>query len=126
MSDFDLTAFAQQALSAVQSGNWRMVAMLVVMMVVYLLRRFGPSKWPWLKSDAGGAVLALGAGFVGSLVNAVAAHSALSLQLLLTALQVAVGAAGGWSLLMKLLPASWKAALKGPATPPPPPAEATK
>lgn len=104
MSDLDLEAFATSVLNAVQHGNWALVAALAVLALVWAARRFGGNKFPFLRSDAGGAVLALAMATAGAVVTALSAGSALSIALFLGALKVGFVAAGGWSTVKKLLP----------------------
>jgi hypothetical protein len=98
-----LEAFATFALNAVQSGNYSLVAALGVIAAVYALRRFGGGRIPFLATDRGGALLVIITSVAGALATAFAAGTAVSLPLVISALVVALKAAGGFSLAKKLL-----------------------
>jgi hypothetical protein len=104
--------FARLLIGAASSRNWPLLAALVVVLAVYLVRRFAAARVPWLGTDRGGAVLVLATSLAGALASALLGGAGLSLPLLLEALSVAVSAAGGFNLVKKL------------ASAPPPPAPA--
>ncbi|NVJ26873.1 hypothetical protein HUW62_37210 [Myxococcus sp. AM011] len=95
--------FAQMFLDAVTGQNYALVASLVVVLLVYLLRRFGGSFIPFFNTDRGGALLVLGVSLAGAVANALAAGAPFSLSLMLTAVKVALTAAGGFTLIKRLL-----------------------
>ncbi|MCP3103838.1 hypothetical protein LZ198_33660 [Myxococcus sp. K15C18031901] len=96
-------AFAQLLLDAVTSRNYALVASLVVVVLVYLLRKFGSAFVPFFNTDRGGAVLVLAVSLAGAVANALAAGASFSLALVLTAVKVALTAAGGFTLIKRLL-----------------------
>ncbi|TQF09182.1 hypothetical protein FJV41_45945 [Myxococcus llanfairpwllgwyngyllgogerychwyrndrobwllllantysiliogogogochensis] len=96
-------AFAQLLLDAVTSRNYALLAALVVVLLVYLLRKFGGAFIPFLRTDRGGAVLVLGVSLAGAVANALAAGAPFSLALLVTALKVALTAAGGFTVIKRLV-----------------------
>ena len=96
-------SIAGAILEAVTSRNWALAASLGVVVVVYLLRKLGGQRIPFLRTDRGGAVLVLATSFAGAVANAILAGGAFSPALLITALTVAIGAAGGYSILLKIL-----------------------
>ncbi|TQF10701.1 hypothetical protein FJV41_38125 [Myxococcus llanfairpwllgwyngyllgogerychwyrndrobwllllantysiliogogogochensis] len=96
-------AFAQLLFNAVTSQNYALVASLVVVLLVFLLRKFGGRFIPFFNRDRGGAVLVLGVSLAGAVANALAAGAPFSLSLLLTAAKVALTAAGGFTLVKRLL-----------------------
>ena len=103
MEAFDVEVFAKSVLGAVQSSNWRLLAALGVVGVVFALRKWGGKKWPFLATDRGGAALALAFGVACAFSNAFAAGQVPSLSLLMTGLSVGLTAAGGWSVVKKLI-----------------------
>lgn len=104
--DLDVLGLAKQIFDAVMGGHWALVAAAVLMLAVYLLRKFGAGKIPFLATDAGGALTVLATSELGALANALAAGQPLSWGLVWQALSVGFAAAGGWAILKKaLLPA---------------------
>ncbi|MCP3060978.1 hypothetical protein LXT21_19520 [Myxococcus sp. K38C18041901] len=95
--------FARLVFDAVTSRNWALAASLAVVAVVYALRRFGGSLFPWLKSARAGAVLAVLVAVAGAVSNALVAGESFTWGLLLKALGIGLGAAGGFSVLKALL-----------------------
>ncbi|AGC44588.1 hypothetical protein MYSTI_03276 [Myxococcus stipitatus DSM 14675] len=95
--------FARLVFDAVTSRNWALVASLAVVAVVYVLRRFGGTRIPWLASSRTGAVLALLVAVAGAVGNALLAGTPFTWGLLLKALGIGLGAAGGFSVLKALL-----------------------
>lgn len=98
-----LIDLAKPVLSAILSGQYAYAAALALVLAVAAARRYGGARFPFLRSDAGGASLALVGGIGGALVNSLAAGGGVSLALLWSALLVAVGAAGGYSLIKRLI-----------------------
>ncbi|QSQ17171.1 hypothetical protein [Myxococcus landrumensis] len=98
-----LEEFARLVLDAVTSRNYALLAALVVVLLVYLLRKFGGAFVPFLRTDRGGALLVLGVSLAGAVANALAAGAPFSLALVLTAAKVALTAAGGFTLVKRLL-----------------------
>jgi hypothetical protein len=99
----NLEAFASSVLAAVTSGNWALLAALVLVGVVFLARRFGAKRVPFLATARGGALLALLGGVAGAIATALASGGPVSVALVLSGLQVGFLAAGGWTVLKKLL-----------------------
>ncbi|WP_254625390.1 hypothetical protein [Myxococcus sp. CA051A] len=95
--------FARLVFDAVTARNWALVASLAVVAVVYALRRFGGTLFPWLASSRAGAVLALLVAVAGAVANALVAGESFTWTLLLKALGIGLGAAGGFSVLKALL-----------------------
>jgi hypothetical protein len=118
--DTDPGGFAGVILDALKSSNWRLLAVLVVILAVWLLRRFGGKAWPWLATDRGGAVCALVMGMAATLAGILAAGGKLSGKALLDGLVLAFSSAGGWALVKKMLAPS-DALLKPDPTPAPTP-----
>lgn len=98
-----LLDLAKPILAAVMSGQWWLGAATALVFAVAVARRYLVERIPFLASDAGGAVLTLVGSFGGAVATALAAGGAVSLGLMWTALGVAAMAAGGYSLVKKLL-----------------------
>jgi hypothetical protein len=122
-------AYAQLVFQAVQSSNWKVLVIIVMVGLTYVVKEYGGRAWPWLDTDRGGAVLALAVGVLGSMANALAASAAISPQLLLNGFLMGVTAAGGYNVVKKILfpqdmapaapaPAPVAAAPVVPASPP--------
>lgn len=91
------------AYEAIRAGEWRLAMAALLVLLVAGARRWGARLSPWLATDRGGAVLALGLA-VGLEVAAVLVLDApLGFTALLYALTTAVAAAGGRQLLRRLL-----------------------
>jgi hypothetical protein len=58
---------------------------------------------PFLRTDRGGALLVLGVSLTGAVANALAAGAPFSVALLLTALRVGLTAAGGFTLIKRII-----------------------
>lgn len=103
--------FAQLVLDAAQSKNWWLLLALALSGAVFLLRKYGDkipfySKWlaPFFATPTGGAVLTLVSAFVGALATALLGGATMTGALALSALKIALTAAGGWTLLKHLWP----------------------
>ncbi len=95
--------FLERVLEAVKSSNWRMLAALAVIALVYAARRWASRVWPWLATDRGGAALVLATAMLGAVVNTWGAGKAMSLQMVLSALQIGFLAGGGYAVVKKLI-----------------------
>lgn len=116
--DPGLLDLARPVYEAVMSGQWYLAAALALVLAVALVRRYAGPKVPFLHSDAGGALLALVGSYGGAVATALAAGGAvMSPHLAWVALTVAIAAAGGYSLIKKLLVAPFLVpwAAKAPA-----------
>ncbi|HSN91492.1 MAG TPA: hypothetical protein VLS93_09705 [Anaeromyxobacteraceae bacterium] len=98
----DPNAFIEAIVAAVQGGDWRAVAILAVIGVVALARRFGGAWVPWLRTARGGALLALAGGIVSTLGPALFSGG-ITLSALLNGLINGVAAAGGWVVARRLI-----------------------
>lgn len=99
----DMEAFARLAFEAVTQRNWALVAALAVIAIVYVLRRFGGTRFPFLRTDRGGALLVLLVALAGAVGNVLLAGTPFTVAVLVHVLVVALSAAGGFNLLKKLL-----------------------
>lgn len=89
--------------NALTQRHWLLVGAVLVSGLVWALRTWGGSLVPWVRTDRGGATLALVGGFVGVWVTALAAGQGASWYLVAHGLEAAVAAAGGYSVLKKLV-----------------------
>ena len=100
--DLDVLSLAKSLYDAVMHGQWALLAALVLVALVFALRKFVAPKVPFLASDAGGVLLAFFGSLGGALSTAFAAGEAFSWALLFKAAQVAFLAMGGYAALKKL------------------------
>lgn len=101
--DKDPGGFAAHLLAAARGGQWRVLAALMLVAVVWLARRFGARAVPWLATDRGGVLLVLLLALVGGVATALADSAAISFGLLVNSVSMALTAAGGWAMVKKLL-----------------------
>ncbi|WP_255443052.1 hypothetical protein [Corallococcus sp. Z5C101001] len=99
----NVEAFARLVLDAVTAQNWALVASLGVVVLVYVLRRYVGTWWPWLRTARAGAALAVLLSVAGAVANALLAGEAFTVALLLKAVAIGLGAAGGFSVMKTLL-----------------------
>ena len=99
----NMEVFAKIVLDAVMSKNWALLASLLLILVVWGLRKFAGKKIPFLNTDAGGALSVLVLAVLGAVANSLIAGQALSGALILAALKVGFVAAGGYGMLKKVL-----------------------
>jgi hypothetical protein len=99
----DIQATLTALYSAIQGRQWALVGVLAVVALVYAARTWGGTLLPWLRSDRGGAALALLAGIFGALATALLSGTALTPLVVLDGVVLGIGAAGGYSVVRKLL-----------------------
>jgi hypothetical protein len=99
--------YVQAILNALAHGEWKVVAILVAVAIVYALRqvatRLSGPLGIFFKSARGGAVLALLGGIVTSLAGILYAGGAVNVGIILNGVVLGVMAAGGWTLIRRLL-----------------------
>lgn len=91
---------AKALFAAIMSGHWFLAASLVLMGIVFLIRR---TPWPPLQTDVGGVLLNFGSSLALALFSAAAAGAPVTWPVILTALQVSGGAAVAYMLIKKFL-----------------------
>ncbi len=104
--DGSLLDLAKPVYEAVMHGQWWLGASLALVLCVGLFKRYAPAKaQEWAHSDVGGSILVLAGSFGGALATGLVAAgtNALTPGLAWMALKVALAAAGGYSLIKKLL-----------------------
>ncbi len=91
---------------AFTAGHKLYAGMLALVVVVALIKRYAPEAFGLRKfvySDIGGALLTLFASFGGAMATALASGAGASWATVKTALYIAFGAAGGYSLIKRLI-----------------------
>lgn len=121
-ADGSLLDYLTPVLAAFRDGSYLYAGSIALVVAVAIFRRYTPSYWPsasdWGATDAGGAVLTIIGAFGGSMVAALATdHDAFTWPLAWHSLEIAFGAAGGYTVLKHVLiePYLVKFAGKGPA-----------
>jgi hypothetical protein len=112
--DTDAAGWIKLLYGAVTSKAWGVVVGLVLIGLVYPLRRFGPNV---LKTPFGGLVLAFSISLAATLGAALAVGVAPSLSLAASALATAATAAGVWEWLKAHIPGVQAAAVKSGSEP---------
>ncbi len=116
-TDLDPAVVVKLVLDALNGKNWALLACGGVLLVVYLTRRLGASRWPWLSSDLGGIVLSFVTAVAFALVSALSLGQPFTLSVLLGAVLAATSASGLWSWGKKINTAVVKSAIPQPRTP---------
>lgn len=99
--DVDAAAWAKALYEAITQKHWGIVAGVVLIGIVYPIRRFGPDV---LKTPFGGLVLAFVVSLAGTLGISLAAGVAFSWSLAVGALTTAATAAGVWEWIKAHIP----------------------
>lgn len=79
------------------TGNWRMLAALLLMGAVVALRKWGKKFVPWFGTGTGGVVLSIAGGFLVALAGVISTGASFGLQAILGALLTAAAASGLFS-----------------------------
>src|SRR5574343_155164 len=90
--------FARVVYQAVVSGNYWLVASLVLIAVLWAVRKVRPS---WFATDLVGTATAFGFALLGALAASFGAGAGVSATLFVAAFKVGLGAVGGFSVLWK-------------------------
>jgi hypothetical protein len=99
----DGPAILNQLLDAIGSGNWRLVASLIVVGLVWLMRRFATRVHPWFGTDRGGVAVALLGGLLAVAAGELAAGRGFTVQTVANGISLAIAAAGGWVMVRRLV-----------------------
>ena len=103
-SDTSVVDLLEPVYRAFAGGTYAYAASLLVIAMVALAKRYLTGTWPWLASDAGGALLALLAAGSGAMATALAVKGAvITLALVKSSVIVGVTAAGGYAVLKALV-----------------------
>lgn len=111
---FTATAFASESSESIMDlakpvydafvdGQPMLAAALALVLAVALARKYLAPRWKFLATDAGGALLVLLGAMGSAFAAALAGGASLSLALTWQALGVAVTAAGGYTLIKRLI-----------------------
>lgn len=103
--DVNATDWLKALYTAATSGEWKMVAGLVMVGITFGLRVYGTRFVKWFASRNGGVVLNFVMSFLTTLGVAFASGAPIHLSTFLTAISTAVSAAGIWELLKSYFPA---------------------
>ena len=93
-------------IDAFKEGHHLEAGMLALVLAVAALKRYAPEKWgisKFVHGDIGGVVMTLVGSFAGAMATTLAAGDTPSWAMSKTALMIAVGAAGGYAIVKKLL-----------------------
>lgn len=102
-SAFDLL---RPVYDAFTTGHYAYAGMLALVLVVALLKRYAPAKYgisDFVHGDVGGSLLTLFASFGGAMATSLAGGVGVSFDMAKTATLIAVGAAGGYAMIKKLI-----------------------
>jgi hypothetical protein len=100
--------------AATKDGQWRAVSALLILGVVWALRKWGSKKVSWFATKWGGVTLALSMGILAQFVTDLTGPSPLSWTFVLNGLVQGALASGAWSLIKNATEKS------GPTFPAPP------
>lgn len=102
--DGSLLDLARPVFDAIMHGNWWLGAALAVVMLCAMSRRYLPDAWGgrFIRGDVGGVLLAFAMAFGGAMATVLTAGAAMSGAVAMTALKVALAAAGGYTAIHKL------------------------
>lgn len=102
-SDTSLLDVAKPVFEAILSGKPGLAAALALVLVAAVARKYAGKRIGFFNTDAGGAVLVLLGSFGGAAAAAITGGASWSFSLGYKALAVAFSAAGGYSLVKRLL-----------------------
>lgn len=97
----DVQAMAKLVLDAVMNKQWGLLASLAVLITVSSLRKYVPEHTKvglWFRTKLGGIISAFAVSLSGAFATLFLAGGVFSLDMVLKALSVALGASGGWSI----------------------------
>lgn len=101
VSEDPILDLAKPVLEAALAGEYWLGASLLLVFLATAFYRYAP--WSWAKSSAGKALSVLAISFGGAVATTLATGAAMSPMVAWAGLKVAIGAAGGYSLLKALL-----------------------
>lgn len=102
--DESLLEMAKPIYDAFVHGQKLYAGMLALVLVIAAMKRYAPGKvGAWLQTDIGGALTTLVMSFAGAMATSLAGGVGVSFAMVKAAAMIAVGAAGGYSLIKKLV-----------------------
>lgn len=93
--------FLEEMLQAAKTSNWKLLAVGLVVLFTFVLRRFGGKLLPWLATDVGGVVSAFLVAAGGWVANLLAAGAKPSWASIIDILMMALAAMGAWAAAKK-------------------------
>ena len=101
--DGTLWDLLQPVLDAFQHGSYVYAGSLALVVAVAIIRRYAAPKQPWFSTDAGAGLLTLLASFGATLAATLPGGIAFEWVMAWHALEIAFGAAGGYTLVKHLI-----------------------
>lgn len=101
--DTSLLELARPVLDAMLASNPGLAAALALVLIAALARRYGARAWPWLATDAGGALIVLVGAFGGAAASTLYQGGAWSPTMAWAAFKIAAATGGGYSLVKRLV-----------------------
>lgn len=114
----DPGAFVEAIVDSAKAGNWRALAALGLVLVIWAVRRYGTRWWDWLGTDKGGAALVLVIGILSQLAVVIFGKDPLGWKTIVNGIVLGFTAAGGWTVMKKLLPSAEPDPVPTPPDPP--------
>lgn len=102
-SEGSLLDLAKPVYDAFTKGHYLYAGMLALVLAVALTKRYVTPRVPFLQGDIGGSLLTLILSFAGALATSLAGGVGVSFAMVKTAAMIAAGAAGGYSLVKRLI-----------------------
>lgn len=102
--DGSVLDFVKLVWDAFSKGQSLYAGSIALFGAMVLAKRYAPGKaGAWLHTDVGGALTALVMSFAASMASSLAGGAGVTLAMVKAATMIAVGAAGGYSLIKKLI-----------------------
>jgi hypothetical protein len=102
--DLDPIALLSAFVHAIQGGQWPVAAVLVLVGIVWAVRKFGVKAWPWLSTSEGGTALAFLTAVAATLAAAALVPGAtITWGLVGSAVAAAFTSIGAWTGARRLL-----------------------
>lgn len=89
------------AAEAVETSNWRVLAVLAVMAIVYAARQWGSKRWPLLGEEKAIVGMSIAIGVLGAAANNLLAGEGFSLSDAVVGITNGLTAAGTWVALRR-------------------------
>lgn len=103
----DLSGYVKALFDAGAHKDWRMLAAALMVGLIWAIRKFA-SKLPgkagaFFAGDRGGSIIALCVGLMGAFATMLSAHQAFSFNAVLGGLEAGFVAAGGYTVVKKII-----------------------
>lgn len=102
--DVDTSAWLKAVYEAATKGEWKMLAGLVLIGIVFVLRAYGSKYIKWFATSTGGTILNFVGSLGGTIGLALAAGAPVTFGLVLTGISTAATATGLWELIKRYIP----------------------